>query len=81
MAIKQKEFDRTLLRIDPMLAKVHAFIPGTIDPTKAIVEKNVTNNFITMLLSWLIIKSANKTKPVIIYDGDKPDWEITIKRL
>lgn len=81
MAIKSKEFNRTMLRIDPVLAKIHAFIPGEVNPQKAIVEKEITKNFLTMLLSWLIIKSNNLTKPVIIFDGDKPEWEITIKKL
>jgi hypothetical protein len=81
MPIKPKEFQRTMLRIDPMLAKVHAYIPGEVNPQKAIVEKDVTNNFVTMLLSWLIIKTNNLTKPVVIYDGERPAWEITIKKL
>lgn len=70
-----------MLRIDPILAKVHAYIPGEVNPQKAIVEKEITKNFLTILLSWLIVKSNNLAKPVIIFDGDKPEWEITIKKL
>lgn len=70
-----------MLRIDPMLAKVHAYIPGEINPQKAMVEKDVTNNFVTMLLSWLIIKTNNLTKPTVIYNDGKPAWEITLKKL
>lgn len=81
MAIKAKEFVRTMLRIDPQLQKILAFIPGEVNPNKAIVEKDVTKNFLTMMISWLLIKSENLKKPVVILDGDTPVWEITIKKL
>ncbi len=80
--IKQKDFARTMLRIDPLLGKVHAFIPTTMDPKKAQVEKNVTNNFIVMMISYLLIGSRNFVKPVILTDHEgKPEYEITIKKL
>jgi hypothetical protein len=71
-----------MLRIDPMLGKVLAFIPGEVIKEKVLVEKNITNNFLVMLLSWLIIKSKNLQEPVVLLDdSDKPAWEIIIKKL
>lgn len=79
--IKEKEFNTVRLRIDPMLQKVSAYIPETVRPDKAIVEKDVTSNFLIMMVSWLLIKSKNQTEKIILLDGDEPQWEITIKKL
>lgn len=79
--IKEKEFNTVRLRIDPMLQKVSAYIPETVRSDKAIVEKDVTSNFLVMMVSWLLIKSKNQTEKVILLDGDEPQWEITIKKL
>lgn len=79
--IKQKDFARTMLRIDPLLGKVHAFIPTTLDPKKAQVETNVTNNFLVMMISYLLIGSRNYQKPVIINGDPGEQYEITIKKL
>lgn len=80
--IKQKDFDKTMLRIDPLLGKVHAYIPTALDQKKAQVEKNVTSNFLVMVISFLLIASRNFVKPVILTDDEgKPEYEITIKKL
>lgn len=79
--IKEKEFNTVRLRIDPMLQKVSAYIPETVRPDKAIVEKDVTSNFLVIMVSWLLIKSKNQIEKVILLDGDEPQWEITIKKL
>lgn len=76
--MNQKDLNRVHIFIDPDAKNVYlSKIDGGGNPTG--LQREVTPEFIQTMIHYLITKSNNGLKPVVISRSDIPTFEVTIQ--